>query len=281
CGLMHVGFYKRGQLRDTPHYWVYGAAVVRGFVPYRDYPVEYPPGALPVFVLPAIGHDEPAEYDGYRGIFSWLMVACGCVVILFVGLPLGALRAPPVRLGAALGFVALFPLALGSLVLSRFDLYAAVFAAAGLWAIVTGRYRTGSVVLALGTVTKLYPALLLPLALVDVWRRRGRREAAWCAGLFAGVVALVVVPFAVVSPGGTWWMIDRQLTRPLQIESLGSGVLIALHHAFGLAVHVGLSHGSQNLVGGLPHAFAALQSVLVVFALVACWVAYARGPATA
>src|SRR5262245_50721533 len=162
CGLLHVGFYKRGQLRDTQHYWVYGAAIVRGYVPYRDYRVDYPPGALPVFVVPAIGHDTATGYPSYRGIFAWMMVACGCVLIALMGLTLRLLRATTGRMAAALGFAALSPLALGSLVLSRFDYYVAVFAAAGLAALVARRTRTASVVLALGAVTKLYPAFLLP-----------------------------------------------------------------------------------------------------------------------
>ena len=280
CGLLHLGFYKHGQLRDTQHYWVYGAAVVRGYVPYRDYPVAYPPGALPVFILPAIGHDQPKEYPGYRGIFAWIMVVAGVLVILFMGLTLRTLRATTGRIAGALAFAGLAPLAVGSLLLSRYDLYAALFATAGLALLVAGRRRTGSAVLAIGTVTKLYPALLLPLTLVDTWRRNGRHEALQCAAIFGGMVAAIIIPFVAISPGGTWWMLDRQLTRPLQIESFGSSVLLVLHHAFGLGVTTGFSAGSQNLVGGLPDGIALFQSLLLIAVLIVSWIIYARSPSS-
>ena len=53
-GALHWGFYTRDPLRDTPLYEHYGDLMLRGRVPYRDFGVEYPPAALPVFVLPAL-----------------------------------------------------------------------------------------------------------------------------------------------------------------------------------------------------------------------------------
>ena len=38
------------QIVDTPVYQRYGDAIDDGQVPYRDFALEYPPGALPVFV---------------------------------------------------------------------------------------------------------------------------------------------------------------------------------------------------------------------------------------
>jgi hypothetical protein len=53
--LLHVGWYAHGQITDYGLYWAYGHGIVHGHaVPYRDFPLEYPPGALPVFVLPAL-----------------------------------------------------------------------------------------------------------------------------------------------------------------------------------------------------------------------------------
>ena len=66
--LLHEGWFKRGQIVDTPVYQQYGDAMARGEVPYRDFSVEYPPGALPAFVLPALGHagDEPAFRQSFE-----------------------------------------------------------------------------------------------------------------------------------------------------------------------------------------------------------------------
>ena len=71
-GLLHVGPLARGQIVDTPVYQRYGDAVLAGEVPYRDFSLEYPPGALPVFILPSLA---PAEH--YRSAFEALMIVCG------------------------------------------------------------------------------------------------------------------------------------------------------------------------------------------------------------
>ena len=63
---LHLGFYERDQIVDTPVYQGYGDVMARGSVPYRDFRVEYPPGALPVFVLPALGDHEASQFDSFR-----------------------------------------------------------------------------------------------------------------------------------------------------------------------------------------------------------------------
>ncbi|MGZ4440503.1 MAG: hypothetical protein ACXVZN_09090, partial [Gaiellaceae bacterium] len=133
--------------------------------------------------------------------------------------------------------------------------------------------------LGLGIAAKVYPAVLVPLALVHVWRRRGRREALICLGFLLAAIAVVVVPFLALAPGGVWASVVRQTTRPLQIESLGAAILIALHHAAGLAVTMRSSHGSQNLDGTGPNVIGSLQTVLQIAALLAIWALYARGRA--
>jgi len=93
-------------------------------------------------------------------------------------------------------------------------------------------------------------------------------------------VAVVVVPFLALAPHGVWESIVRQTTRPLQIESLAAGVLLAAHQVGGLSITMESSHGSQNLAGSLPHALGTVSTVLLVATLLAIWLAAARGPAT-
>ena len=53
--LLHFGFYQRNLILDTVEYHRYGVGMWHGSVPYRDFKVEYPPGALPMFELPSLG----------------------------------------------------------------------------------------------------------------------------------------------------------------------------------------------------------------------------------
>ncbi|HET9674157.1 MAG TPA: glycosyltransferase 87 family protein, partial [Gaiellaceae bacterium] len=264
--LLHFGFYERDQIVDTPVYESYGEAMADGEVPYRDFRVEYPPGALPVFLAPAL-----ADVD-YRSAFEWLMALCGGGMIVAV-----ALSARQLGLGfGTLAFVALSPLAIGSVILTRFDLWPAMLASFALAALLYDRLRLCHVLLGASIAAKLYPAVFLPLTVAYVWRRRGRREALVCAALTVGVVVAVYVPFLLIAPGGVLSSIGRQLSRPLQIESFGSALLLAAHDAFGLGIEMHSSHGSQNLAGAAPDVLAVLLSVAQAAVLVWLWTRFAR-----
>src|SRR3954451_17339928 len=102
--LLHVGFYKHKQVIDTPVYQRYGNAIADGKVPYRDFAVEYPPGALPMFALPGLaspGHDQQVS-EGFRRTFQTLMWVCGALAIGAMALVLRALRRPAPGVWAAL-----------------------------------------------------------------------------------------------------------------------------------------------------------------------------------
>ena len=275
--LLHVGFYERDQVRDTPLYQRYGDRMADGELPYRDFGVEYPPGALPTFVVPSLLSEEGDE-GAFRRVFETLMWVSGAVCLLGVVLTLSAIGASAARLSGAAAFVALSPLALGSVFLSRYDLWPAALTAVALAAFVSQRERLGLGLLGLGAATKVYPALLVPLALAFLWRTRGRREALVGAGVFAAGVAVVVLPFVALSPDGVWSALTRQASRGLQIESLGSALLVAAHHVGGLGLEMRSSAGSQNLVGSAPDVLAAVHTAVQAVAVAAIWFAFARGP---
>lgn len=268
---LHLPAFDRFQIVDTPVYQEYGERMADGEVPYRDFEVEYPPAALPFFWLPTL-----APQDHYASVFEGLMWACAAAAVGFVVLGLAGVGAGAARLFAAAAFVGVAPLALGSVVLTRYDLWPAALTAAALAGFATGRERLGFGALALAVAAKIYPLVLLPLALVHGWRR-GSREAVLGLGVFLAVLALVVGPFVLVAPGGLWESVSGQLGRPLQIESLGAAVLLAAHRLGWYEATVVSTHGSQNLAGPLPDALAAAQTVLQGLALLAVWMVFARG----
>lgn len=278
--LLHVGFYTHDQILDTPVYQRYGNAIAEGKIPYREFRLEYPPGALPMFALPGLP-DQNRDEDvtsTFRRAFETLMWLCGAGALLGMAVVLRALRRSTLGVWAALLFAALAPLALGSVILSRFDLWPAAISVAALAALVSGRLRLGHGLLALGIAAKIYPAVFVPLAVAFAWKRAGRREALVCLGLVGGVAMLVFLPFLVFSSSGLWHSFSVQLSRPLQVESLGSALLLAAHHVFDLGVTGDTSHGSQNLAGRSADAMAIGSTVVQVAALAWIWTSFARGP---
>jgi hypothetical protein len=272
---LHTAWYDDAEIVDTPVYERYGRAIEDGAVPYRDVVPEYPPGALPAFVLPALASSGE---EGFRHAFEALMALFGVATVVLTAVTLRGLRASRGRTVGTLALVALFPLLLGSVVLTRFDLYPAALVAAALAALVHGRDRLGSGLLGAAVAVKLFPGVLVPLAVAYVWRRRGRREALVCLGIAAGVVAATFLPFLVVAPGGVLESIGHQLSRPLQIESLGASLYLAAHHLFGLDVEMRSGHGSQNVHSTGTVVAAALVSAVQVAFLAWIWL---RRPGTA
>ena len=275
--LLHWGWYQHRLILDTVEYHRFGDAIVHGRLPYRDFPIEYPPGALPAFALPAVGRPS---FSFYHREFQLWMALCGVGALAAMWWALRSLGASLERAAAALCFFAVAPLLLGSVILYRYDLWPAALTVAGLAALLARRERLGLAALGLGVAAKAFPAVAIPPALVYVWRTRGRREALLCLGVAVAVAVVVIVPFLALAPHGVWESIVRQTTRPLQIESLGAALLLAAHHVGGLGLTMVSSHGSQNLAGSLPHAAGSVSTGLLVAALAAIWIAAARGPAT-
>src|SRR5262249_43487719 len=153
------------------------------------------------------------------------------------------------RTWAALLAIGISPLVLGSLFDTRFDLWPTLLALGALAAIVRERPLVGGALLGLGFAAKLWPAVLLPLAVVHLWRRRGEPAALAVVLAFVVVAAACFAPFAVLGAHGVRAMFADQLNRPLQVESLGAAVLMAAQH-FGMRpLTTVTSHGAQALSG--------------------------------
>jgi uncharacterized membrane protein len=261
---------ERGALSDTPVYQQYSAQIRSGQVPYRDFAVEYPPAALPAFVLPSY---LPWSF---ATSFAVLMGVCGAGCLAAAAAALRAVGAGAVRGTAALLLIAVSPLTLGSLFDTRFDLWPVLLALCALVAALRERPLLSGALGGLAFAAKLWPAALAPIALLYLRRRRGGRATLAAAVAFAVVAAACFVPFAVLSPGGIRHSLTGQLDRPLQIESLGAAVLIASEHAGAKVSPTVTSHGSQTLSGRRARVAADVTSVLEIVAILAVWIGFAR-----
>jgi hypothetical protein len=274
-GLLHTGPLDDFEIVDIGTYQQYGDAMATGEVPYRDFGLEYPPGALPAFFLPSLAPEED-----YRAAFETLMLVCGFAGLAALAYALVAAGRSPRQVYGAVGGAARAPLALGPVVLTRFDLWPAALLAGAVAALAADRGPLGLGLLALAATAKLYALAVLPIALVYVARRHGGRAALVSLGVFVLVAAAIVLPFAVVGADGLADSVTRQAGRPLQIESLGASVLLVGHQLGLFDPSVVSSFGSQNLGGTVPDALASMLTGLQVAAVAATWVLFARGEAS-
>lgn len=234
---------------DLDVFYGYASKIVHGAVPYRDFGIEYPPGALAAIVPPALG--SPGEHT-YAARFAWAMLALLAVTILVLA-----------RRPRAAYLVALAPLVLGPVVVKRYDVLPMLLTLVALELALRRRYAWAGAALGLGTAVKLYPVLLLPLLLVLAWRRALAGFVVACAAVF--------VPFLVIAPHGVVASIQDQVGRHLQIETpLASLALLA--HSLGLiSVGVVSEAHTYGLGGASGFALAALTTVLFVGALALIW----------
>ncbi|HET7354415.1 MAG TPA: glycosyltransferase 87 family protein [Gaiellaceae bacterium] len=273
--LLAVSFYaliswlEQGQLSDVPVYVHYAGLVRGGAVPYRDFKFEYPPAALPALLLPAY------MSWSYATSFAMLMGACGAGCIAAAASALRAVGAGAVRTWAGLLAIGVSPLLLGSLFDTRFDLWPTLLAFAALAAIVRERAVVSGLLLGLGFAAKLWPAVLLPIAVAHLWQRRGRRSALVVLVAFVAVAAACFLPFAILAPDGLRAMFADQLDRPLQVESLGAAVLMAAQHLGMRPLTTIGSHGGQALSGHGAALATGLSTALEITTVLAVWIVFA------
>lgn len=249
---------------DVGHYQTFGRRVRDGLFPYgAGFYLEYPPFALPVFVLPELL--SPAHY---LAIFKGLMTLCGLGTVVATAATLGRLRVPERTAFLVLLPVSLAPLLLGSTYLNRYDPWAALLTSLALLAFVSGRAQSGAVLLALAIAAKTYPAAIVPVAAIWVLRSEGSRRLRAASIAFAATLVVVYAPFVVRAFGGLGNSYYTQAKRSLQIESSGASILLVADRLGLYTVHWfrGLS---VDLRGTAPDAIGALTSMLLVVVVLA------------
>jgi hypothetical protein len=266
-GLSLLLLWRGGGDGDTAELQRYGDAVVSGQLPYRDFRLEYPPGAVPFFTVPSFGSEH-----AYLTIFRLTTIAGVLVGLLLLALLVERLAAPPRWAYGALVFAALAPALLGAFTLRRFDVWPAALSVGVLLLLVTERSLWALALLAVATLVKTYPAALLPVALLAVERSvRLRALAAFCA-----VGLAVLVPFVALARVGLYNSYSGQWNRHLQLETIGSSVLLVVHKAGRIAFDA----GSWSVFGSAAEAVAKLQTVVQVAAVLAAAVLFARSRRT-
>jgi Glycosyltransferase family 87 len=276
--VIHHGRFAVGQMMDTPIYAHYAGMMKRGLIPYRDFFELYPPLALPVFLLP--GLFAGSSFHVYQQLFEALMLVCGIAAVGLATFVLVDQRPELRRLIAGVAIGALMPVLMGSVILSRYDLWPTLLTVAAVASIWLGSTRTGFAFLGLGFAAKAFPIVILPIALIHVWRNQSRRRFLECLGAFLVAVLAWFLPFVIASPHGVWASISNQSGRPLQIESLGASLWLFAHQVLGTHLSVYFTHGSDNLNGHPPLEFARVMSVFQLLVIAGLWVTYAIGKPT-
>ena len=198
-------------------------ALLSGDIP----PTEYPPLALLFVAIPRIFADTPFGYNVAFVAEMYLFMVAGLLMSS--------------RLAAAMGrderramvLYSVMTLLMLEFVLDRFDVIPAVMTLAALYLFVTGRREWAFVLLALGTLTKIYPALLFPVLFLFLAYNREWRDAVRGTVAFVGTGVVAIAVCIMVDPDLITGFLGYHEDRPLQLESVASSVIYLLS-MFGL-----------------------------------------------
>lgn len=196
-------------------------AFLGGAVPNVDFRFEYPPYALLWFVPAGWLGADAHGFGVHFGVQLTLLDAAIKGMLLYEGSRWG-------RTWRAWGPFVLYSLAsyFQSIhYLRRYDLIPAVLTVAALVALARRREAWAGAGLAVGVVTKLYPVVLVPVALLWCLRRGAGSLRRLVVGGVLGTLPLV--PISALWP---WWRFASfHVERGLQVESLWANLLWTAH----------------------------------------------------
>ena len=253
---------------DVELYFSYASRMASGIMPYRDFAVEYTPGALLVFLIPRW---FAVAVDSYSKAFAMEMAIFDLACLLMVFLLARRLKLSPF---GAITVYTLAVISVSSIAVQRFDFAPAAITLGAVFAFGKGHYKTSWVLLAIGTLVKLYPIALGPLFFIYQWRHQRWQKVVLPIMLFGAVVLAGTVPFWRLSPEGFMHAFSLQSGRNLQIESSYASVLFMLY-ALGRTV-VGVFQGpvSWDLESPYATGIANISFVVMFFAAAAVYVSY-------
>lgn len=172
------------------------------------------------------------------GLTGWKLMILFAEIGMFI-LMLGIL----IKLGMKQEWLVLY--AWSPLVMKQFsnslhlDVFALLFLSLMIWSFVRERFRLGYLSLALASGVKLFPVILLPLALVWTWKQN-RKQAAQGFAIFSLALVLFYVPFIAAGTA-----VFEGLARFAGEWRVNEGVFGLIHYGVAQIPTLSLIHAGQ------------------------------------
>ncbi len=260
-----VHFFGWGSGYDVGLYAQYAQQFGSGAAAYTDFHPEYPPGALPIFLIPLLWGGAANYTRAFAAEMACFDLAAAVLVLRCAELQARGhwLRPVLVSFLYILVTAALYPV-----LYTRFDLAPGALVLGAVYCLHRHRLRGSAILLGMAGAVKLWPFALVPIWL-GMGVRRKRLIGGVSTGLFiAAGAALSALPVLPRAGSEVLSFLKYHAARGIQIETTWSTVAL-LAGKLGIAV-VQPEHnfGAFHVGGRLPALFAALSMPLtVLFAL--------------
>jgi hypothetical protein len=184
---------------DFLHFFLLAKQIDRGLLPFVHYWVEYPPIfpllSTGIYLLSAAGATGWGIGLPFYSIIGLMLIVAEVGVFVLIYKLSGLLWESPTPLYSLTLYGLLFvPYYLWS---GSFDTLPTFLLLAGLWLLLTGSTRASAVAAALGFCTKLFPVVLLPIALCSI---AGWQKKLSYLVTFSLTAAVILLPFALINP---------------------------------------------------------------------------------
>lgn len=234
---------------------------------FRTLPLEYPILSLIPFSLPLIA--PPRDY-----------ALAFCVEMLLLALAVYALLGRLAGWRAAAVFALFMAFGAYATGASRFDLLPAALTLGALVLAERRRWTWAYVLLALATMTKFYPVLLVAPLVVAQLRALPPDQRHWRRltglGWFTAICAVLTVVSFAINPIGTYRQVSMLSHRPLEVESLPAS-LVWIASWFHMPMRSFVSFGSDNVSSPLSSLATLLVTAFLLGGLAVVLVRLWRG----
>jgi len=271
-GLASFATFSGEHVLDLTLYRNTAAQLLHGQLPYRDFPLEYPPLAVVPFTIAALFSGPSVDL----GRFAWNLLVENAVICAIIALSIAHLvrRVSGSRsISRRLVFLALLVGIGGPLFPFRYDLFPAMLTVIATLAALSAYPVVAGTALGLGIDAKVYPLVLLPIFCAFFLASDDRRALRRFGLASCAAVLLPLLPFLLLAPSGLLAFIEYHQSRGLQIESLWSGLLL-LGRTFGVvSASPALNHGAFHLVSPAAPLILAALPLLSIGSLSILWYA--------
>lgn len=235
---------------DVDHYRANANEIFYGMVPYSDFMFEYPPLAIVLFMIPRI---ISANMGAFHYIFAFMaylaVIVCykyGCKIV-------EGHNIKPFYIFLMFAMMIVFA---NYFIVCRFDIFPAALILISFYYFKKEKYDVSFIMIAIATMVKLYPIILIPLMLCIFLRRRNYAEGLRYLILSSLICILCELPFLINDPGTAFAYLTYHSDRGIQVESIIANVL----EFYGL-MHPGeigweFVYGADHLTGDLPNMIA-------------------------
>lgn len=229
--------------------------------------MEYPPFALVFIAVPGIFGQTVETYE--------VCYVTEILAFMIIGLIYTDKLAEHLGRNRKNGMLAysILVLLLLEFVVDRYDIFPTVLTLVSFYCFLKNRYAYAFILVAIGLMTKLYPALF---CLIYFFLLAAKKE--WCnlakgVSIFIVTMIVIITPIMIIEPEMFHYFLDYHMRRPLQIESFTASSIYLLT-ILGLttvtktsANHPG-NFGSDNLVGFLPDIVVGYLTPIMVICIV-------------